>query len=338
MIVFIGSIIVLMLGRNRYIQNPPTGSLIIRAFRVTALAVRKRLKLGKQSSCQHLLDYAKDIPMSSGRDIAQMVVDVNNNQFINDLKQAIRACRVFAFYPFYWICYSQLMSNLVSQASQMNVGKLTFSLLCDGKKNYGRSLSAFNENFHLGPLPNDILQNIDPLVLIIFIPIFDKLIYPTLRRYKIQFSSIRRITCGFICASLTMGWAAIVQHLIYKTGPNYDYTKSCSDCQKFNNITVAWQIPSYFFLAISEIFASITGLEYAFTQAPASMKSIVMSLFLFTSALGNALNFALVPFTVNPELLWMYTSLAIMVLVVGIVFFLFFRNEDKKQEEKSSNK
>lgn len=135
-----------------------------------------------------------------------------------------------------------------------------------------------------------------------------------------------------------MGWAAIVQHLIYKTGPNYDYTEPCSNCQKFNNITVAWQIPSYFFLAISEIFASITGIEYAFTQAPASMKSIVMSLFHFTSAISNLLMFTLIPVTVNPKLLWMYMSLGIMALVVGILFFLCFRNEDKKHEEKSTNK
>ena len=172
--------------------------------------------------------------------------------------------------------------------------------------------------------------------MILAIPIFDKLIYPTLRRFNINFSSIPRITCGFFCASLTMGWAAIVQHQIYITGPNYDFTKPCDGCSSFNNITVAWQIPSYFFLAISEIFASITGLEYAFTQAPASMKSIVMSLFLFTSAIGNALNFALLPVTVNPKLLWMYASLSIVAFVVGILFFLTFRNSEKKIKVESA--
>ncbi|CAF4706872.1 unnamed protein product, partial [Rotaria sp. Silwood2] len=93
-----------------------------------------------------------------------------------------------------------------------------------------------------------------------------------------------------------MAWAAVVQNQIYATGPNYSFLNELEEGQqKYNDITVAWQTPTYFFIAISEIFASITGLEYAFTQAPASMKSIVMSLFLFTSAIGSALNFALVP-------------------------------------------
>ncbi|UJR17373.1 hypothetical protein I4U23_004268 [Adineta vaga] len=303
LVVFTGSIVVLIFGRKRYILSPPTGSLLLRAGRVLIKAIRMRSQLGKQYDRPALLDYAKETPPSTNENEEERIAIMNDNQFIDDLKQAGRACRVFLFYPFYWICYNQLGTNLVSQAAQMNVG----------------------------PLPNDVLQNIDPLVLIVFIPIFDQFIYPTLRRLKINFPSITRITCGFLCVSIAMAWAAFVQHRIYSTGPNYDYgIKPCDGCQRYNDIVVAWQIPTYFFIAISEIFASITGLEYAFTQAPASMKSIVMSLFLFTSAIGSILGFALVPFTINPKLLWMYASLSIMSFCVGIIFFLVFRNNGKK--------
>jgi POT family proton-dependent oligopeptide transporter len=128
-----------------------------------------------------------------------------------------------------------------------------------------------------------------------------------------------------------MAWTAFVQHLIYSTGPNYTFAdEPCSTCQTYNNINVAWQIPSYFLIAISEIFASITGLEYAYTHAPASMKSIIMSFFLFTSAIGSALNFALIPVTVNPKLLWMYASLSIVAFVIGVIFYIIFRNDHKQ--------
>jgi hypothetical protein len=49
--------------------------------------------------------------------------------------------------------------------------------------------------------PDDVLQNIDPTILVISIPIFDKSIYPTLRRFNIKFISIPRITCGFLNSS-----------------------------------------------------------------------------------------------------------------------------------------
>lgn len=120
MIVFTGSIFVLLIGRRRYIRNPPSGSLIVRAFRVIRTAIRMRWKLGKQEGKNNLLDYAKEIEPTN--DSVENKED--NNQFIEDLKQALRACRVFAFYPFYWVCYNQLIGNLTSQAAQMNVGKV----------------------------------------------------------------------------------------------------------------------------------------------------------------------------------------------------------------------
>lgn len=61
--------------------------------------------------------------------------------------------------------------------------------------------------------------------------------------------------------------------------------------------TVWWwhhHSPSYVLIAFSEIFASITGLEYAYTKAPKNMKSLVMAVFLFTSALASALGEAFV--------------------------------------------
>lgn len=198
----------------------------------------------------------------------------------------------------------------------------------------------FDFELCLGPLPNDILQNIDPIVIVIFIPIFDKLIYPGLRRCKINFPAIARIFCGFLCVAVGMGWTALVQHLIYRNDPDCYYAANPNGnvCPSDNKINVAWQIPTYFFIAISEIFASVSGLEYAFTQAPASMKAIVMSLFLFTSAVGSILNIALVPVSVNPKILWMYAALGIQAFVFGIVFFFVFRNDHKVHVEQTSTK
>ena len=44
----------------------------------------------------------------------------------------------------------------------------------------------------------------------------------------------------------------------------------------FVDLSVWVQTPSFVLVAVSEILASITGLEYAFTKAPKSMRSLVM--------------------------------------------------------------
>lgn len=55
-----------------------------------------------------------------------------------------------------------------------------------------------------GNVPNDIMQNIDPIALIIFIPIMDRIVYPGLRRIGIPMRPIMRITLGFLLAAIAM--------------------------------------------------------------------------------------------------------------------------------------
>lgn len=68
-------------------------------------------------------------------------------------------------------------------------------------------------------IPNDIMSNLDPITVIVFIPILDRLVYPALRKVGIAFKPITRIAWGFFFASASMAYTAVVQHLIYTSPP-----------------------------------------------------------------------------------------------------------------------
>ena len=85
------------------------------------------------------------------------------------------------------LTYNQMINNLVSQAATMT----------------------------LHGVPNDVINNLDPLALIIFIPIFDTFIYPAFRRARINFTPIKRISCGFYAGAAAMIWSAVTQHYVY---------------------------------------------------------------------------------------------------------------------------
>ena len=51
-------------------------------------------------------------------------------------------------------------------------------------------------------------------------------------------------------------------------------------------LSLAVQAWPYLILTIAEVLVSTTGLEFAYTQAAASMKSAIMGFFLLTTALG----------------------------------------------------
>ncbi|XP_071552704.1 solute carrier family 15 member 1 isoform X2 [Panulirus ornatus] len=54
-----------------------------------------------------------------------------------------------------------------------------------------------------------------------------------------------------------------------------------------NSVHMLWLIPQYFIITVSEVMFSITGLEFSFTQAPSSMKSVLQAAWLLTVSFGN---------------------------------------------------
>lgn len=185
-------------------------------------------------------------------------------------------------------------------------------------------------------VPNDVLSNLDPFALIICIPIFDLFIYPALRRVGINFSPLKKITAGFFTGAAAMVWAAVVQHNIYKTNPCGNRAATCQDADGnplVSPLNVWIQTGSYVLIAFSEIFASITGLEYAFTKAPKNMRSLVMGVFLFMSALASAIGEAFVSLSSDPLLVWNYGVMAVLAFVSGIIFWLQYRHLDQQEDE-----
>lgn len=55
------------------------------------------------------------------------------------------------------------------------------------------------------------------------------------------------------------------------------------------SLSMLWQIPQYLTLTSGEVLFSITGLEFAYSQAPISMKSCIMAGWLLTVSIGNAI-------------------------------------------------
>ncbi|KAL7672916.1 hypothetical protein ACOME3_007792 [Neoechinorhynchus agilis] len=54
-------------------------------------------------------------------------------------------------------------------------------------------------------------------------------------------------------------------------------------------LSILWQIPQYVLITIAEVLFAITGMQFVFHEAPKSMKSIVSSGWLMTTAFGNML-------------------------------------------------
>lgn len=179
-------------------------------------------------------------------------------------------------------------------------------------------------------VPNDLLNNLNPLSIIIMIPLLDQIVYPLMRKMKIRFSPLRRMCSGFFVACAAMIWATVVQYYIYKLGACGKYMNTCDTPAA--PINVWTQGGAYILIGLAEIFASITGLEYAYTKAPANMRSLVFGFYQFTSAISAALGQAFVSLSDDPLLVWNYATAAIIAFVAGILFWICFRGLDAREE------
>lgn len=115
------------------------------------------------------------------------------------------------------------------------------------------------------------LQAANPFLIMILIPLFSYVIYPAINRIW-KLTPLRKIGIGmFLTASsfLVPVWIEIQ----LKNG---------------GQPSIGWQFFAYIFLTGAEVMVSITAIEFAYTQAPRKMKSILQSIELLAISLGNA--------------------------------------------------
>uniref|UniRef100_A0A8C2AKR2 Solute carrier family 15 member 2 n=1 Tax=Cyprinus carpio TaxID=7962 RepID=A0A8C2AKR2_CYPCA len=106
---------------------------------------------------------------------------------------------------------------------------------------------------------------------------------------------LKKMAAGMILAALAFCAATVVEiNVIVCTFSNIASKdngltfKKMEDIQA-NNIHIAWQVPQYVFITAGEVMFSITGLEFSYSQAPASMKSVLQAGWLMTVAFGNVI-------------------------------------------------
>lgn len=179
-------------------------------------------------------------------------------------------------------------------------------------------------------VPNDLISNFNPLCIIVFMPVLDHVLYPVLRKMRWNFKPVYRIFCGFMIAALASAVGAIIQTVIYNTSPCGRYA---TECDKGVSPVSMWVVAvEYALTGLSECLAMTTGYEIAFERSPAHMKSFVMALFLFTSALSAALGEIVTPSLVDPHLVIPFGVLAGLGAFMAFVFLWRYWSLDKTME------
>jgi peptide/histidine transporter 3/4 len=203
---------------------------------------------------------------------------------VHDAKQVARLLPYLSLITMFWACYGQMNNNFVIQGCQMDL-RVWFG---------GHQMSSA------------FLALFDSLVIMIFIPIFDVIVYPLIAacRGGKQLTVMQRIGSGFIFCALSMGVAGLVE-VWRKASPvipvspqcatNASFDASCLDnsgcapvgqIQEMHVISVWWESIQYTLIGVGEILTSISSYELFYSQVPESMRSVCQGLNLLTTSVG----------------------------------------------------
>lgn len=202
----------------------------------------------------------------------------------------------------FWSLFDQTASAWVIQADEMN-------------RHFGPiNLGFLTIDFTL--LPSQ-LQAVNPLFVMLLIPIFSYLVYPRMGKV-FEVTPLRKIGIGMFVTVLAFSISAWIQSQIDEGQAPH----------------IMWQVLAYLVLTCAEIMVSITMLEFFYTQAPKRMKSLIMAFCLLSVFVGNLFTAVVNLVIQNSDgssklpgatYYWFFTGIMLVTAVVYVIWSQFYR-------------
>lgn len=225
--------IIFFSGRKKYVIVKPQGVNRNNLVFITFYALTH---LGDRKPGQSLLDVAKG-PYDPER--------------VEGVKAVYRVITVFFFALAFWAVWDQCLSEWTLYAVKMD-----------------RNINLGFTSFVVEP---GSVSTVNTIFLLLFIPLFNYIIYPWFDKIGLKTTPLRRLGTGLVLTALSFVVIAFTHNSI-------EHGASPS---------IWWQVLAFMILSAAEVLVSITGLEYAYTHSPKSMKSTMSGIWFLVVSFGN---------------------------------------------------
>ncbi|KAM6070050.1 LOW QUALITY PROTEIN: solute carrier family 15 member 3 [Theristicus caerulescens] len=285
------ALLIFLLATPTFITKPPTGS------QVSAM-----IKLALQScGCSWLAgtgarlsarrwESGDPLPNSGAQPGAPSPEeDLANFQVLARLLPVM-----LTFIP-YWMVYFQMQSTYYLQGLHLHIPSIF-----QHSQDRASTLQGYT-------FPDAWLLLANVVVLLALVPLKDHVIDPFLARRRLLPSALKQMALGMFFGLASVLAAGILERerLQYVRRNQTVSQLIGKDLYVAATLPIWWQVPQYLLIGISELFASIPGLEFAYTEAPKSMKGAIMGLFFFISGVGSLLGSGLLTLLSLPARGWM---------------------------------
>uniref|UniRef100_A0A8C2H274 Solute carrier family 15 member 2 n=2 Tax=Cyprinus carpio TaxID=7962 RepID=A0A8C2H274_CYPCA len=296
------ALVVFISGSGLYKKSPPEGNVLVRVCKCIGFAIQNRWRNSKKSPKKsHWLDWAEE---------------KYPKRLIQEIKMVFRVLVLYIPLPMFWALFDQQGSRWTLQATRMNMDFVMGVCFCVVKMLNALLILVFIPIFDMGIYPLIGLCRIKLtkmavgmiLAAIAFcaatvVEINKTVVEPSpakeslVQVYNLMDSDVTVQFPGHTVFSDPLKPNEVTSpqknmsafHCIHTLHKSEGLTTIKMEDIQANNIHITWQIPQYVFLTAGEVMFSITGLEFSYSQAPASMKSVLQAGWLMTVAFGNVI-------------------------------------------------
>ncbi|XP_053561452.1 solute carrier family 15 member 1 [Bombina bombina] len=178
------ALIVFILGSPMYKKVSPQGNIIVEVSKCIGFAISNRYRNRSKTipKREHWMDWAKE---------------KYEERLIAQIKMVLKVLFLYIPLPMFWALFDQQGSRWTLQATTM-----------DG-------------NFGAIQIQPDQMQTVNPILIIVLVPIVDAAVYPLIKKCNLNFTPLKRMTVGMFLAAMAFVAAALVQVEIDKTLPTF---------------------------------------------------------------------------------------------------------------------
>ncbi|XP_028835048.1 solute carrier family 15 member 1-like [Denticeps clupeoides] len=191
------ALVVFIVGSSMYVKAAPKGNIMLDVCKCIGFALKNRFRHrdSQYPAREHWMDWASE---------------KYDKLLIEQVKMVVKVLFLYIPLPMFWALFDQQGSRWTLQATNM-----------DG--DFGALI-----------IQPDQMQTVNPILILLLVPIVDRIVYPLIKLCGLNFSPLRRMTVGMLFAAVAFVAAALVQIQIDKTLP--DFPSSSQSQFKFLNL------------------------------------------------------------------------------------------------------
>ncbi|XP_010415943.1 PREDICTED: LOW QUALITY PROTEIN: protein NRT1/ PTR FAMILY 5.13-like [Camelina sativa] len=143
-------------------------------------------------------------------------------------------------------------------------------------------------------IPPASLQALISLSIIVFVPIYDRVLVPmgkSITKDPCGITTLKRIGTGMVIATLTMVVAALVESKRLKTAKEHGLVDQPNTT---GPMSIWWLFPQYILLGLADLHTLVGMQEFFYSQVPTELRSIGMALYLSALGVGSLLSSLLI--------------------------------------------